>query len=223
MTSHPPSDPGARVGASPETLQRLVRATSHELGNQVAAVRLQAHLLQGDLGPKALANASIEIDDLAARMSALLALARPLVAPLETEAVPAAAILAAAERVAAGQGGRGTLLGADFDPGLPTIVVDADAVQNLLVTLVFGALEAARHRGEVRLLGAAVDGEVRLCVEDDAPEDAQLTEWRDAQLRGRVLACALADEIVGRLEGRVEVARTDGRTRIVLCLPAGPR
>jgi two-component system OmpR family sensor kinase len=209
------------IRAGDETT-RLVAAICHEIGNMVAAIRLHAHLLDEDLAPVQLAVASVEIDDLAGRMSALLALVRPLMnrgEALGSEVRPAA-ILAAVQQALDDQGGRGMSLSVDCAPELPLVSADPDVIHHLLLTLVFDAVEWAEHKGEVQVSAREVADTVVFEVADDGREDDQLLDWREQTLRGRSLTCAVADFIARKHGGRLEVDREGDRTRVLLRVPA---
>ncbi|MFK7898480.1 MAG: hypothetical protein AB8G23_21790 [Myxococcota bacterium] len=64
----------------------LVLAVAHEIGNHLGGIRLEAHLLGDDLGPRALARASVTLDGLAGRSGSLLSLIRPLLHPEDRDA-----------------------------------------------------------------------------------------------------------------------------------------
>jgi signal transduction histidine kinase len=215
----------ARLGLSDdnelsETATRLVYAVCHEIGNLVAAVRLQAHLLDEEMAPKELAVTSVEIDDLAARTSAMLALIRPLLSasPAEGAAVSPAQISAGISQALEDHGGRGMVLEVECDPDLPMIVTDPEVMHHLILTLVFGAVEAGEHKGQVTVRTTRSGDDVMFCIEDDADEAEQLLDWKDHMLRGRPLSCAIADFILRSRSGRLEVRREDGLTQVLLIL-----
>jgi len=202
---------------------RLALAVCHEIGNLVGAVRLQAHLLDSEFSPKELATASVEIEDLCARSSALLSLMRPLLSRVprggEEGAVPAA-LLNALQYVLEDCWGRGVTLSLECREGLPDVAADFDTLQHLLLTLAFGAMEAALPKGRVyiRALPGEASDEVCFAVEDDGP-DEELADWSQQMLRGRPLACAVASRILARRGGRLEVDRSHETTRVALILP----
>jgi signal transduction histidine kinase len=206
-------------GGVSEEATRLIFAVCHEIGNMVAAVRLQAHLLDDDLVPKQLAKTSVEIDDLSARMSAMLALVRPLMSQPRSEptGVQPLTIFAAVQQALDDYGGRGMTLDVICESDLPGIVTDPDVMHHLLLTLVFGAVETAQHKGTVTVKASLSNGGVVFAVEDDAEEDTQLMDWREHMLRGRPLTCAVADFILRKHNGSLAVCREDGVTRVSLC------
>ena len=200
---------------------QLVFAVCHEIGNWVTAIRLQAHLLDEDLGPKDLALASIEIDELCARTSAVFSQMRPLLtaAPPKPLSATAASILTALEHGLTDLGGRGAALSFESAHDLGAVAVDPDALHALLMTAVLGAIDAVRPDGGVRVWAERAEDQVRIVVADDGPEGEDLPSWQEQPVRGRVLACALAERVLRRHGGRLEVARCADETRVAFCLP----
>ena len=66
------------MGGSSDSGVELAFAIAHEVGNHLGGIRLQAHLLDDELGAREMAEASVLIDALAGRSGPLLALLRPL-------------------------------------------------------------------------------------------------------------------------------------------------
>lgn len=191
----------------------LVFAICHDVGNLLAAVRLQAHLLGDEVGPRALAQASVDVDDLSARAGALLAQIRPLLADAEDRRVdvPPVAVLAAVEATLLDEGLRGLSLEVQTQPSMPSVSLDADALKSMLVCQVYGALETTEAPGQI-VLSCGQDGdELVFGVEDDAAAD-DLDTWRVSARRGRPLACAVAAKILARAGGRVAL-RPHGKRR----------
>ena len=117
----------------------LVFAMCHEISNLVAAMRLQAHLLDEELDARGLAVASLEIDDLSARTASLLALVRPvLTEPLKDVPPIAAGVIALGfERALTEYGERGFEIvfeidGKEFHNVVPIEVVRVDPHGNQL-------------------------------------------------------------------------------------------
>jgi len=217
-----PTRVGSKTGEEDEAT-RLVLALCHEIGNLVGAVRLQAYLLDSELSPKELAAASVEVEDLCARSSALLSLMRPLLSRVSRStqegAVPAA-ILSVLQYILEDCGGRGVVVSVECREGLPGVAIDPDAMLQMLLTLAFDAMEAARPKGRVDIRAVLGEGPDEVCfaVEDDGPDD-ELGAWSRQMLRGRPLACAVASRMVAWWDGRLEVDRSDGVTRVALIVP----
>ena len=200
----------------------LLFALCHEMGNLVGAIRLQAHLLDEEMAPKDLAIASVELDDLSARVSALLAHIRPLVSEQHRRAddVNVSDLFAGLVHSLEDVGSHGVALSTDpGEPGL-SVHVDRDVVHHLLVSFAYVAVEAVRPSGSLRL-SAESDGKcVALVLEDDGRIDEDPAEWADQSLRGRPLLCAIADDVLGKRGGRIDARRDGDWTRIALWLPS---
>lgn len=213
--------PGQPTSAESTHQEQLLFALCHEIGNLVGAVRLHAHLLDDDMGARELALASVELDDLSARASALLSHIRPLLSgpPLRRGEVEPAALIGVVHKMMEEHGGRGTQLRVDVLPELPPVDVDQDAIHPLLTSLIFCALEATSSTGRVTLRVERRREAVAFVVEDDGPVDEDPTLWHEQMRRGRPLICAVASVILEKRGGRLEVTRDGGRTALALVLP----
>ncbi len=196
----------------------LVFAVCHEISNLVAAVRLQAHLLDEELDARGLAVASLEIDDLSARSAALLALIRPVLSepPVDISPVGAGVIAVGFERALAEYGGRAFDVAFDFAAELPEVRAEPEVFHYILLSQAYGAMEAMDKEGGLRVEVTTSQKEVVFAMEDQAPEDAQHLEWWSAALRGRALEAAVAHQILAKRGARFEVRRqgTCNRTEI---------
>jgi len=201
----------------------LVFAIAHEVGNHLGALRLQAHLLDEDLDPHALALASVEIDGLAGRAGPLLALLRPLLSR-ESRALhggaPWSSILAGIAQHYEDQGTRGVSLAVgakevpdDSDPTAPKL----DWLHPLLLVLLDATLALVPTRGTIRIGLKETRGKVSLMIDDDGPEEDLSA---GVALRGRPLAVALARELLVLVGGRVTTRRDAAGTRVELIFPA---
>jgi len=199
----------------------LAFALCHEISNLVGAVRLHAHLLDDDMGPRELARASVELDDLSARASALLTHIRPLLSPRpgKRDVVVPGALVEGVRRQMDEQGVRGTHFTAHVETGLPALEIDQDVIHPLLMSLLFCALEAATPRGSVALRAEGRPEGVAFVVEDNGAVDEDPALWREQMQRGRPLLCAVASSICAKREGHLEAVREDGLTRVALVLP----
>ena len=212
----------AAGGLAGDEVTRLVLSICHEIGNWVGAIRMNAHLLDHELSPVELAKAALDIDDLSARVGALLALVRPLIAAeaAVTGTLPENVMLGVRDVLDA-RGGRGVSLSVACGDELPEIAGQPETLHQLIVSLAHYALDVARPRDVVvvRTEPGPAGETVAFVIEDSGPEDRELRSWRAAPLRGRSLACALAGCILGRLGGKLDVVRAGDRTRVVLTLP----
>ncbi|MCP4039145.1 MAG: hypothetical protein GY733_19555 [bacterium] len=187
----------------------LVFAMCHEVSNLVAAVRLQAHLLDEDLDARGLAIASLEIDDLSARTASLLALVRPVLSdpPEQIAPIGAGVIALGFERALAEYGGRGFEIDFEIESDLPEVNAEPEVFHYILLSQAYGAMEAMNGEGQLRIDVSAGPKQVSFVIEDRAPEDGQHLEWWKASLRGRALECAVAHHILAKRDTRFEVRR----------------
>ena len=205
-----------------DEVTRLLLSICHETGNWVSAIRMTAHLLDHELSPVELAKAALDVEDLSARVGALLALVRPLIAEeaAATGTFPANVLLGVREALDA-RGGQGVTLSVACDDPLPEVAGQPGTLHQLILSLVHYALDDARPGDSVvvRTESGPAGETVAFVIEDTGPEDRELESWRSAPLRGRALACALGSCILGRLGGQLEVVRAKDRTRVVLAVP----
>lgn len=200
----------------------LAFAIAHELGNHLAGIRLEAHLLDEDLGPAGLARASLAIDALAGQSGPLLALLRPLLAPASRPAAIGewADLLEGVRRqlIEEGTGGRAVEVQSALDPGEPGPAIEG--LHALLLALVGPLATLPSTPGPVTLRVARRKNVIELVCE--LPGDALREALVDAGphgLRGRALAVALARVLVADAGGTIDVGVEGDRSRVVLRLP----
>lgn len=187
----------------------LVRPLCHEIGNLLAAIRLSAHLLEGEQHPSAAEpeRTCREIQSLAAQAGALLAQMRPLLEGSRDARtrVTTASLLASVARAVEGEVPRGVRLQVARGRGLPDVRIDTEALHDLLVALLRDACEASPERGHVRLEAEARDDRVVLRLRDRAPA-FELPGERPDLLRGRALLLQLAACVLKASQGRLRVS-----------------
>lgn len=207
----------------------LVFAIAHEIGNHLAAIRLEANLLDEDHGAVALARSALAIDGLAGRAGPLLALLRPLLEPGTGggRGIACARVLEGVKRQLdeEGTGGRGIELAIDARAGaLPAAIEGLHALLIALVgppdelptdagPIVLGAEAEARGLAIVcELPGQALAGEAAL-------EAAAGAAGVGSSLRGHALALAMARALAAEVGGSVASEARGHRSRAVLRLP----
>lgn len=228
MTRAPedPSSAAAMAASGPADhphRRELVFAIGHEIGNFLGAIRLQAHLLDEELGSRALAEASVAIDGLAGRGTPLLALVRPILA--STAAGPStdhwSAILRRVGRELEDEGTRSVQFEIEWPVDPCPTAPGVDWLHPLLMALVHATLAHVDPRGRIRLSLEIheADREQVLVLEDDGPEEDLSAS---ASRRGRPLAVAIARLLLAEIGGRVATSR-DQRSRVGLVFPIGGR
>lgn len=203
--------------------EELVFALCHEVGNLVGAIRLNAHLIDGDASAVELAHASVEIDDSASRIRSLLALIRPLLAGSEgaqPSLVEPGALLRGVREALEEYGGRAVGIEVADGEALPEVEARHDVLHHLLVSFAYYAVEEARPRGQVRVAARFEAGaRIAFQLEDDAAADDALPDFLQTGRTGRALLCRVANRLLEAWNGTMSVHREADTTRVILSLP----
>ena len=199
----------------------LAFAIAHEIGNHLAGIRLEAHLLDEELGVRGLAKASLAIDSLAGQSGPLLALLRPLLAPgsRPTEGVTCARVLEGVRRQLLEEGTAGRAIELEVaDAANGSLAIEG---LHLLLLALVGLPETSLDAdGPIRLRLDRSGSAVELVCElpGDAFREA-IAQVDPQRLRGRALAVAIARILVADAGGSVDVQIGSDRSRVVLRLP----
>lgn len=204
---------------SERAVDALLSALCHEIRNELAVVRLRAHLLDEELGARDLALAGIDIDRAAARANDLLALVRPLASGGAVSDCDAASLLDALAEDLSDAGTHGVRVDVAVEPGLPRMKADGDVLHSLLSLLLWASIERAQAKGRVRLEALAAHGCVQLVVSDCEAADYDLEQDPKRAPSGRALVCALARQLLEPTGGSVAIESAAEGTRVALCLP----
>lgn len=210
----------------------LVFAVAHEVGNHLAAVRLEAHLLDEELGAHGLAKASLAIDGVAARSAPLLALLRPLLEPGRPRGSggDCARVVEGVKRQLEEEGTAGLRIDTAIEEAAAGACPALEGLHWLLVALVGSPEDLPADAGPIRLVVARKEGGIVVALElpGDAMAEVVAAERQSANessgpghgsasaLRGRALAVALARVIVGDAGGSVVVSCEPTRSRVEL-------
>ncbi|MFQ5416007.1 MAG: hypothetical protein ACE5FL_03050 [Myxococcota bacterium] len=201
------------------TPDELVFALCHEVGNLLAAARLEASLLDASRDDPALATASERISEISARAGSLLALVRPLLDASSVQTLPTDPVemLRGLRRGLDASLDARVAIDLDSAADLPDVAVAAEVLHHLLLNAIFFGLAAADGPGEARVRARADGERVAFEVEDhgrpERDEDAGV-------LCGRPLAHAIARTLLAGQGGAFGCSRSGGRTCVVFALPA---
>lgn len=193
----------------------LVCAIGHEVGNHLAGIRLQAHLIDSEQDVRELASASVGIDRLAGRSAPLLALLRPIMSDQHkpAEATDWAALFGALSRDLDDEGTGGVRI--EFDhrdaPESPTFALDG--IHSLLMALIFATTDGLRRGDRVRVTAQRSESGCRVRIEDPGPVESLAP---GAPLRGRPLVVAIARRLIEAVGGHVAIDEQAGAMRIEL-------
>lgn len=196
----------------------LVFAVCHEIGNLLAAARLEASLLDASGSRAVLTTASERISEISARAGSLLALVRPLLdaTSLRALATDPVEMLRGLRRGLDASLDARVVIDLDSAKGLPDVAVAADMLHHLLLNAIFFGLEAAEGQGETRVRAWADGGRVAFEVEDRGRPPLGDDS---GGLRGRPLTHAIARTLLVGQGGAFRCTRHGGCTQAIFALP----
>ena len=220
-----------------DSSRMMIRQLAHEIKNPLGGIRGAAQLLGRELAAQGLTEYTgviiSEADRLAALVDSMSAPARPPnKTPLNVHEVCEHVFhLLRAEAKGA------VVVDRDYDPSLPSAMIDRNQIIQALLNLARNALQALNERGRIILRTRALSnvsiGPVRhklvasLQVEDNGPGVPE--ELRSSifyplvtgRATGTGLGLAVAQELVTRHGGLIEFESEPGRTIFTLLLPLG--
>jgi len=209
-----------------ENLLRGPEILAHEIKNPLAGIRGAAQLLGRKLGEKDKSLTTLiadEVDRIAKLIDQMQTLSRRTSVPLEECNLHEAARRASAILDAAG--GDGPRIEEEFDPSLPPVIGNADALVQVLINLLSNAREACRDVDKPRVIvrtrfasglqlhargnGSTLRLPVELRVSDNGPGiDAAMREhvfepFVTTKKSGQGLGLALVRKLVREMNGRI--------------------
>ena len=155
------------------TLGLLAGSLAHEIRNPLSSIKTIAAVVSEQLGPQSPHHEDLrlilgEIDRLSATTSQLLEFARPAVGSRArgsvTEVIQRLARLLG---LLAAQ--RSVSIEVQFEPQLPTVEADEQALREIFFNLLSNSIEASRSGGKVRVDCRRENGSVIAAVSDDGP------------------------------------------------------
>ena len=235
---------GEDAGGADDGLLRAPDVLAHEIKNPLAGIRGAAQLLGRKLGEgdRGLTQLIVdEVDRIATLIDQMQTLSRRTAAVLEPTNLHEAIRRAVAVIDAAG--GTAVRFEEEFDPSLPLVTGNGDALVQVLINLFANAREASEGAPEPRIIvrtrfasglqlhstgsGPAVRLPIELRVSDNGPGvDAAMREhifdpFVTTKKTGQGLGLALVRKLVGEMHGRISHDRDDvgGWTHFRLHLP----
>ncbi len=213
---------------------------AHEIKNPLAGIRGAAQLLDAQVAPDGAALTRLireEVDRVTALIDRMEAFTDGR--PRACSAQNLYPILEHARAVAAAAFGDRIVIHDAYDPSLPLVLVERDALVQVLLNLLSNAAEAApegrratvtlatryRHGVSVSTRDARRALPIEVTVADDGPgppdEIAEhlFEPFVSSRARGRGLGLALVDKLMHDIGGLIQFAREDDRSVFRLLLP----
>jgi signal transduction histidine kinase len=213
----------ADTGAAGEATElrsprEFVFALCHEIGNLLAATRLEAALLHAGADPAELARAAERISEVSARAGSLLAQVRPLLAPEAVAILPSDPldVLDGLRRGLDESCDTRVAIELKSAASLPEVELAPEVLHHLLLTAILYGLEAGGSEGRVRVFAEQAGESVAFLVEDDSRPRAS---EESPELRGLPLTHEIARVLLAALGGRFEVSHPGGRRRVAFSFP----
>lgn len=234
--------PFRRPGAAARSAGAAAAMLAHEIKNPLSGIRGAAQLLGkgGDANAASLSRLIVgEVDRVATLIDSMQGFTRD--APPERSSINIYPAIGQARGIAAQGFAAHAKFSEDFDPSLPRVLGNHDALVQILINLIKNASEASVNRDDlsIRLTTAyrhglswdAGDGRghqplpVEITVADNGPgvpdhlADALFDPFVTGKRDGQGLGLALVDKLVRDMGGVVQHDRQSGWTRFRLHLP----
>jgi two-component system sensor histidine kinase HydH len=210
------------------TFGQLIGSMGHELRNPLGVMETSLHILRGRIGDDERAKKHVE------RIGGQIGIANKIVSdlldmirdrPLAREELALSEVIdAAVQSIVKPEGVKLEVRGVAELPGLTG---DRGQLRQLFVNLLDNAVQACGAAGEVTVMGARLEGFVRVAVEDSGPGVDPATRRRlfeplvTTKEKGVGLGLALVRRIVERHGGNIEYEPREPRgARFVVRLPA---
>jgi two-component system, NtrC family, nitrogen regulation sensor histidine kinase GlnL len=217
-----------------DAARQLVRSLAHEIRNPLGGMRGAAQLLARRLSDPALKQ---HTDIILAEADRIGALVDRLLGPdsLRRQAVNIHEPLERVRLLVSSEVSDALRIERDYDPSLPDCQADPDQLVQVFLNIARNAVQAMGGQGRLRLATRAVRQvtfgghrhRTALCIEieDDGPgippalQDSLFYPLVSGREDGEGLGLAIANELVARHQGLIEVDSRPGRTCFAIYLP----
>jgi two-component system nitrogen regulation sensor histidine kinase GlnL len=217
------------------TGRKIIRQLAHEIKNPLGGLRGAAQLLERQLASPELREYTSVIIREADRLAGLV---DSLLGPggrVDRRATNIHEVLEHVAQLVTAESGGSITVRRDYDPGLPSLMLDRDLMVQAVLNLVRNAVAAMGEEGTVTLRTRAVTnftiGDTRhrviasIDIEDDGPgipadlQDSVFYPLVTSRPEGTGLGLPLAQELVNRHGGLIEFTSRPGFTVFQIRLP----
>lgn len=215
--------------------REMLRGMAHEIKNPLGGLRGAAQLLDDELQDREQREYTRIIIHEADRLRNLVDRIMGSYRPIDTRPLNVHEVLEHVRKLVQAEVREGLTVVRDYDPSLPPIRGDREQLIQAVLNIVRNAVEALQGHGEIRLrtrvIGPRYIGRqwhlhvMTVDIEDDGPgvdealQDRIFYPMITTRPEGNGLGLSIAQDVVQRHGGTIELDSQPGRTRFSLLLP----
>lgn len=215
--------------------REILRGLAHEIKNPLGGLRGAAQLLDSELRERDQREYTRIIIHEADRLRNLVDRIMGSYQPIELAPLNVHEVLEHVRKLVQAEVWEGLSIARDYDPSLPAIRGDREQLIQVVLNIIRNAVEALDGHGEIRLrtrvVGARYIGKqwhqrvLAVDIEDDGPgiaeelQDKVFDPMITTRAEGNGLGLSIAQEVVHRHGGTIELESQPGLTRFSLLLP----
>lgn len=215
--------------------REMLRGLAHEIKNPLGGLRGAAQLLDDELADREQREYTRIIIHEADRLRNLVDRIMGAYRPIETELLNVHEVLEHVRKLVQAEIREGLSVVRDYDPSLPPIRGDREQLIQAVLNIVRNAVEALDGHGEIRLrtrvVGPRYIGKhwhhdvLTVDIEDNGPgiddalQDRIFYPMITTRVEGYGLGLSIAQDVINRHGGTIELESQPGRTRFSLLLP----
>lgn len=215
--------------------REMLRGMAHEIKNPLGGLRGAAQLLDDELQDREQREYTRIIIHEADRLRNLVDRIMGSYRPIDTRPLNVHEVLEHVRKLVQAEVREGLTVVRDYDPSLPPIRGDREQLIQVVLNIVRNAVEALQGHGEIRLrtrvIGPRYIGRqwhlhvMTVDIEDNGPgvdealQDRIFYPMITTRPEGNGLGLSIAQDVVQRHGGAIELESQPGRTRFSLLLP----
>lgn len=215
--------------------REMLRGMAHEIRNPLGGLRGAAQLLDAELADREQREYTRIIIHEADRLRNLVDRIMGSYRPIDTAPLNIHEVLEHVRKLVQAEAREGLTITRDYDPSLPPIRGDREQLIQVVLNIVRNAVEAMDGKGEIRLrtrvVGPRYIGKrwhhrvLAVDIEDDGPGIEEAIQERifypmiTTRPEGNGLGLSIAQDVIHRHGGTIELASQPGRTCFSLLLP----
>lgn len=215
--------------------REMLRGMAHEIKNPLGGLRGAAQLLDDELQDREQREYTRIIIHEADRLRNLVDRIMGSYRPIDTRPLNVHEVLEHVRKLVQAEVREGLTVVRDYDPSLPPIRGDREQLIQVVLNIVRNAVEALQGQGEIRLrtrvIGPRYIGRqwhlhvMTVDIEDNGPgvdealQDRIFYPMITTRPEGNGLGLSIAQDVVQRHGGAIELESQPGRTRFSLLLP----